>query len=224
MADMQHQRRVMVDNQIRTFDVTDRDLLAAFDRVPREVFLDTGDRATAYTDRAVTVHAGGASRPLLPPLILARLLQALQPEAGESALDVFGATGYSAAILATMGLRTTAIESDAAMTEAARAALSAAGADVTIANAAPDLSAGATPALPANGFDVILINGASERVPSGFFPLLREGGRLGIIQRGEGAARALVYLKANSHVSPRRAFDADAPVLPCFSNEPGFVF
>lgn len=224
MADMQHQRRVMVDNQIRTFDVTDRDLLAAFDKVPREVFLDPADRATAYTDRAVTIQAGGARRALLPPLILARLIQALKPEAGERALDVLGATGYAAAILAAMGLSTTAIESDPAMTEAARMALAAAGAGVTVAAAAPGLSADGKPALETPGFDVILVNGASERVPGGLFPLLREGGRLGIIQRGDGLSRALVYLKANGHVSPRRVFDADAAVLPGFAAEPGFVF
>lgn len=225
MADMLHQRRVMVDNQIRTFDVTDRAVLAAFDIVPREVFVSPADRAIAYTDRDLVVRVGDTARPLLTPLILARLIQALQPEAGERALDLAGGLGYSAAIFAAIGLVTVAVETDAAMVEAARVALKAANANVELAAAAPGLSANGGLALPEGGFDVILLNGASERVPAGLFKLLAEGGRLGLIQReANGAGRALVYVKSNGQASPRRAFDADAPVLPGFAAEAGFVF
>lgn len=224
MADMLHARRVMVDNQIRTFDVTDRDVLAAFDTVPRELFVAPRDRAIAYADRTLVVGEGASSRALLPPLILARLIQALQPQAGERALDVMGGLGYSAAILAAIGLGTTFFEADAGLTDGARAAFAAAGAAVEVATAQPGLSASAITSLPGGGFDVILVNGATEREPRGLFPLLKEGGRLGIVYREGRAARALVYVKANGNVSPRRAFDAQVAVLPGFANEPGFVF
>ena len=120
MVDMPTARRVMVDNQIRTFDVTDREVLAAFDVVPRDAFVAPGDKAIAYADRILTVGEASARRAMLPPLILARLIQALQPVAGERALDVAGGFGYSAAILASIGLDTTAVETDASLTEGAR--------------------------------------------------------------------------------------------------------
>jgi protein-L-isoaspartate(D-aspartate) O-methyltransferase len=224
MGDMRDARRVMVDNQIRTFDVTDRGVLAAFDAVRRELFVGPADRAIAYSDRPLVVEAGEARRPLLMPLVLARLIQALQPEPGESALDVMGGTGYSAAILAAIGLDTTALERDPAFAEAARAALAAAGAAVTVLPAVPGLSAETGAALATGLFDIILINGASEKVPSGFFPLLKDGGRLGIILQDGGAQRVMVFVKSAGHASPRRAFDAAAPVLPGFASEPGFVF
>lgn len=224
MVDMLKARRVMVDNQIRTFDVTDHAVLAAFYATPRESFVAGRDQAIAYADRALSVGQGDGSRPLLLPLILARLIQALQPQAGESALDVMGGHGYSAAVLAAIGLKTTFLETDAGLTEAARTAFAATGAAVTIAAAQPGLSAMAGAALPGEAFDIILINGASEREPKGFFPLMREGGRLGIVLREGNAARAMVYVKVNGHVSPRRAFDAQVAVLPGFSAEPGFVF
>lgn len=224
MADFVTARRVMVDNQIRTFDVTDQSVLTAFETVPREVFVAGRDRALAYTDRMLVVGEGGSSRALLPPLILARLIQALQPVAGERALDVMGGMGYSAAILAKIGLETTYIEADASLTEAARAALDAAKISVKTAPAEPGMSAASGATKAGRGFDVILVNGASEREPDGFFPLLNEGGRLGIVIREGRAAKAMVYVKANGHCSPRRAFDAQVPVLPGFASEPGFVF
>lgn len=224
MADMLNARRVMVDNQIRTFDVTDRDVLAAFDAVPRENFVASHDKAIAYADRALIVGEGAASRSLLPPLILARLIQSLMPVTGERALDVLGGLGYSAAILAATGLETTYLESDDGLTDAARAAFQALGAKVTVASAQPAISAAGGAVLPGASFDIILVNGATECEPKGFFPLLNEGGRLGIIHSDGRSARALVYVKANGIVSPRRVFDAQAPVLPGFRNAPGFVF
>jgi protein-L-isoaspartate(D-aspartate) O-methyltransferase len=224
MVDMSTARRVMVDNQIRTFDVTDRMVLAAFDAVPREMFVAPADRVIAYADRVLSVGEGLAARALLPPLVLARLVQALQPVTGERALDVAGGFGYSAAILAAIGLDTTAVEIDPSLTMGARAALGAAGAAVNVVEAQPGLSALAGVTLAGEGFDLILINGASECEPKGFFSLLKEGGRLGMLHVDGRSARALVYVKANGHISPRRVFDAQAPVLPGFAKAAGFVF
>jgi protein-L-isoaspartate(D-aspartate) O-methyltransferase len=224
MVDMPNARRVMVDNQIRTFDVTDRNVIAAFETVPREAFVGPENTAIAYADRTIVTGSGAARRAMLPPLILARLIQALQPQAGERALDVMSGMGYPAAILAEIDLEVVVLETDAALAEGATRALAAAGSAATVATPQPGLSAAGAVSLPGEGFDIILINGATEREPKGFFPLLRNGGRLGIIQREGAAARALVYVKSGDTVSPRRAFDAQVPVLPGFAAEPGFVF
>lgn len=224
MPDMISQRRVMVDNQIRTFDVTDRDVLAAFDRVPRELFVPDGLRPLAYSDRRLDLPGSTGMRSMLPPLLLARLIQALQPQAGETALDCFGGWGYSAAILATMGLEVTAIETDPLLVGQARSALAAAGAAAKVLEAQPGLLADRGPTGVPGRFDVILINGASEREPSGFFPLLKEGGRLGILRHAGSAARAEIYLRSGEIVAPRPAFDAQAPILPGFASEPAFIF
>lgn len=224
MPDMSNARRVMVDNQIRTFDVTDSDVLSAFDSVPREAFLPAGEEALAYTDRRIELATASGPRSLLPPLILARLVQALQPQAGESALDVLGGTGYSAAILAAIGLKTSAIEADEQLSLAARAAAAKAGGKVENLACDPAISAKAGCKTAGNTFDVILINGASEREPSGFFAALAEGGRLGCILRRGATGQAAIYVKANGVVSPRFAFDAQVPVLPGFAQEKSFTF
>ena len=95
-------RMAMVESQIRPNGVRDPRVLNAFASVSRECFVPEGQRALAYMDEAVlaapaTPHS--PARYLLPPMVLARLLQFAQPFETARALDVGGATGYSAAIL-----------------------------------------------------------------------------------------------------------------------------
>jgi len=224
MDEMRNSRRVMVDNQIRTFDVTDQVVLAAFETVPRHAFVAPDDRAFAYSDKPFAIGTGSGTRALLPPLILARMLQAFEAKPGESALDVLGGTGYGAALMAEMGLATTLLESDAATLDLARQSLAATSNPVTVAPVAAGLTAATTPALPAGSFDCILLGGATEREPAGLFPLLRDGGRLVTILKHEGASRAVLYVKSGSTVGRRRVFDVLAPVLPGFALEPAFEF
>ena len=58
---------------------------------------------------------------MMPPAALGRLLSELAPRAGERALVVGAATGYSAALLGLIGLDVTASEIDAALATTARA-------------------------------------------------------------------------------------------------------
>jgi protein-L-isoaspartate(D-aspartate) O-methyltransferase len=223
MPDMSQARRVMVDNQIRTFDVTDRDVLSAFDVTPRENFVSAADRALAYSDSRLTVAGQGVARALLVPMVLARLVQALQPQKGETALDCFGGFGYGAALFSHLGLTTTHAETDSGLAEGAKAALAGLANPVRVLPAS-EISAERAPGLSGDLFDVILVNGAVERVPQALLALLKDGGRLGVIMRKGRAAQAHIYLRSGTNVSSRHAFDAQAALLPGFAEEAGFVF
>ncbi|MCU0820754.1 MAG: protein-L-isoaspartate O-methyltransferase [Beijerinckiaceae bacterium] len=222
MPDLSQARRVMVDNQIRTFDVTDREVLAAFDVVPRERFVEPADVPLAYSDAKLAVKGANESRALLVPLVLARLVQALAPKAGESALDCCGGLGYSAAILADLGLKVTFAETDSGLT--ARAADALAGTPEPVKLLAASCLGAATAGAVNESYDVILINGAVEREPTALLARLKDGGRLGVIVKQGRAAQARIYLRSGDAISHRMAFDALAPVLPGFQDEPGFVF
>jgi protein-L-isoaspartate(D-aspartate) O-methyltransferase len=212
-------RRTMVDNQIRTFDVQDHEVLAAMSAVPRELFVPTGRQALAYTDQVLTVGPAGAQRALLVPMVLARMLQAVELRPGERVLDVGGGTGYGAAVAARVARQPVrAIEDSEALVSAAKAALRLAEAPVEVVQA--DLSAG----LPLMGpFEVIIVHGAMEVEPQGLLDQLSDGGRLvGIRGRGR-AGRAVVYTRAGSAFGMRAVFDAFAPTLPAFREAPAFV-
>ncbi len=94
-------RMAMVELQIRPNGVRDPRVLNAFATIPRECFVPEGQKGLAYMDEAVlaapaTPHS--PARYLLSPMVLARLLQFAEPHGTARALDVGGATGYSAAI------------------------------------------------------------------------------------------------------------------------------
>src|ERR1700758_70162 len=112
MTDFAQARRMMVEGQIRTNDVTDLRLLAAFDEVPRERFVPERWQPIAYLDRDGPVVESGA-RCLLKPMVLAKLIQAAAVAEGDRVLDVGCATGYSAAILSKLSRRVVALEEDA---------------------------------------------------------------------------------------------------------------
>ena len=72
MVDFAQARRAMVDNQLRTRNVTDRRLLAAMLAVEREAFLPPARQALAYIDEA---HDLGHGRALPAPAPFAKLVQ-----------------------------------------------------------------------------------------------------------------------------------------------------
>lgn len=207
-------RRVMVDCQLRTYDVTDRAVLAAADAVPREAFLPAALSHLAYLDQ--TVPLPGTGRALVAPMVVARMIQALELRPGEAALEFAGGSGYGAALMARMGAMTTLWEPDDAAREAALAAFSA---------MAGDISVSVTRERPTDAsFDVILVAGACETPPDPLFPLLRQQGRLIAIEGVGRAARVKLFRKSGENVSGRPVFDAAGPVLAEFRRAPAFQF
>jgi protein-L-isoaspartate(D-aspartate) O-methyltransferase len=89
----------MVDSQVRTNDVTDVRIQDAMREIPRERFAPQGKAYLAYADTEVEYAPG---RWMLKPRDVAKLLQALRPQAGERALAI--AAPYAAAVLEAIGL------------------------------------------------------------------------------------------------------------------------
>lgn len=205
-------RRMMVDCQLRTFDVTDRRVLAAADIVPREMFLPSSLSHLAYLDQSVALP--GSNRALMTPMVLARMIQFLDVQGGETVLEYAGGSGYGTALMAEMGARATLWEPDAGALEQARSAFSAAGTAATSIAERPSESE----------FDAILVSGACETSPEDLFPLLREGGRLIAVEGLGRAARVRLYTKSGNAATARSVFDAAAPALPEFRKKPAFVF
>jgi len=205
-------RRMMVDCQLRTYDVTDRAVLAAADDVAREAFMPASLSHLAYLDQAVALP--GSGRALMAPMVVARMIQTLELQPGEHALEYGGGSGYGAALMSAMGASATLWEPDEAARAMAEVALVATGSVAAIAGARPTSEA----------FDAILVGGACETQPEMLFALLRDGGRLIAIEGSGRAARVMLYQKSGGKVSGRPVFDAAAPALAEFARKPAFVF
>jgi protein-L-isoaspartate(D-aspartate) O-methyltransferase len=220
MVDFAQARRMMVDSQLRTFDVNDIPLLDAVDSIPRERFVMPGREEFAYIDQDLLVSDGPERRFMLSPMILGRLIQALEIEPGTKVLDVACGLGYSSAVLAELGADVVALEHGDALANAAGERLNAAGAGRVKVVAGP-LDKGHPEAAP---YGAILINGAVEVRPDGLLQQLADGGRLVCVQGRGRSAKATLYVRSGQAFGLRNLFDAAAPMLAPFQAEAGFVF
>jgi protein-L-isoaspartate(D-aspartate) O-methyltransferase len=220
MTDFTLARRNMIDGQLRPNRVTNPKLLAAIADLPRERFLPPGLQSIAYADDDVPL---GNGRYLMEPMILARLIQMLQPEENDTALVVASGTGYGAALLARLVKSVVAVEPDPALARTAEQTIR----ELGIANV--QLIAGRMEEGYAAGgpYDVIVIEGAVQHVPPAIVAQLADGGRLGTViaaATAGGLGVAHLMVKEGGVATGRTIFDAGTPVLPGFVSPPRFTF
>ncbi len=203
-------RRTMVENQLRPQGVTDAGVIAGMGAVARELFVPAAVRPLAYADRALAL---GGGRFLSPPAALGELLTAMAPESGHRALVVGAATGYSAALLAHIGCRVTALDCAPDLAASARDH----GLNVVEGLLADGHAAGAP-------YDLILIDGAVEYLPDALIEQLADGGRLGAALVERGISRLIVGRKAGGGFGHLSIGDAGVPALPGFARPRAFTF
>lgn len=205
--DLARARDIMVESQIRTADVTDTRIIHAMRTLPRERFAPAAKRALAYADLELEVAPG---RCLMRPRDLAKLIQAIAPQPFERALEIAGATGYGAAVLAACTRNVITLDPQSDLSFAAQAALESAGVTnvKAVSTAAVDGWKDEAP------YDVVLLNGATEIVPEAWLEQLAPGGRLGVIIRDGAAGSARIYTRSDNTFGYRTAFDAFPLVAP----------
>jgi len=211
-------RENMVENDVRTNDVTDRRLIAAMRAIPREEFVPAAGREVAYGGLSVPL---GGGRYLLEARCFSKLVQAAEIQAGDRVLDIGCGSGYSAVVLGRLADEVVAVEEDEALAQAAERNIAAQrAANVSVRRGA--LSAGA----PGQGpFEVILIEGMIEEVPPALISQLKPEGRLLAVVASSGRlGRAMSFVRAGEGLSGRALFDASVPPLPGFAKKRAFVF
>ena len=209
-------RQNMVDNQLRANTVTHEALLAAMGRLPRDRFVPEALAGIAYVDEDLAI---GGSRFLAEPMVLTRLIQAAGVKPGDKVLDMGCATGYSTAVLASLGAQVVALECDPRLADRARVNLTALG--ISGANVVTgDLAAGYPAGAP---YDVILIAGRIGRLPQVLLGQLAPGGRFVAVMAEHGRVGQAVIVHQGS-ASRVPLFDAATPPMPGFAAAPGFVF
>lgn len=202
-------RKVMVDNQVRVNDVTDRALQAALLAVPRERFLPQERAWSAYAEIEPEI-AGG--RRLMMARDLSKLLMALDAKAGEVALAI--AAPYAAAVLARLGLTVTAQEADAAVFGVTGPVLAEEGVETVVA----PLSAPS-----GEGYDLIISEAAVPGRPEAWLAALKVGGRLAVVERNGPVGKAVLYVRGEQGVSRRELFNSTPPVLSDLAPEVAFA-
>ena len=207
----------MVDNQLRTTDVTDKPLLQAFLDVPRENFVPSVRMPLAYIDDDVLVSDG---RYLMQPSPFAKMAQLANIQPEDAVLDIGCATGYSSAVLSRVARSVVAVECDADLAEQAASNLASLGFENVVVVNAP-LQGGHASGGP---YDVVLIEGSVDHVPASLFDQLKNGGRLVVVEGAGNSGKSMIYVKNDGIVSGRRAFNSAVKALPGFEKIAEFEF
>lgn len=220
MTDFTQARKAMVDSQLRTSGITDRRLLNAMERIPREQFVPEARRSLAYIDAEHMLVEARDGRALPAPAPFARLVQLAAVGAGDRVLDVGCGLGYSTAVLAALAAEVVGVEETSVLAELARRNLESLGASNAQVVEAP-LMAGAPKWGP---YDVIVLEGEVVSVPEALQAQLAEGGRLVAVLRGAGVGVAHRFVRAGDDVASRAEFDASMPPLTLSAPNQQFVF
>jgi protein-L-isoaspartate(D-aspartate) O-methyltransferase len=161
----------MVQQQLRERDIADERVLAAMERVPRELFVPANLRDRAYDDAALPI---GAGQTISQPYMVARICEALGLAGTERVLDVGTGSGYQAAVLAELASEVDTIERIPELAETARANLAAAG----YGNVRVHVGDG-TRGLPERApFGAIAVAAAAPELPPSLYEQLEPSGRL----------------------------------------------
>jgi protein-L-isoaspartate(D-aspartate) O-methyltransferase len=187
--DFDQERRLMVEEQLRARDIVDRRVLAAMERVPRELFVPEELRPRAYDDAALPI---GHGQTISQPYMVARICEALGLVGDERVLDVGTGSGYQAAVLAELADEVHTIERIPELAAQARANLDAAGYQRVHVHVG-DGTVGLPEQAP---FGAIAVAAAAPEFPPALYDQLEPRGRLVVPVGGRHGQRLEVVIKS----------------------------
>ena len=159
----------MVETQIVGRGLHDPRLLAAFEIVPRHLFVLEQDRHLAYADGPIPI---GFEQTISQPYIVALMTDLLQLKGVERVLEVGTGSGYQAAILAHMAKEVHTIEFVPELAARAEGLLS------DYSNVFCHLSDGSLGWQEAAPYDAIIVTAGAPKTPQDLLNQLKDGGRL----------------------------------------------
>jgi protein-L-isoaspartate(D-aspartate) O-methyltransferase len=164
-------RLYMVKTQMRARDITDEDVLAAMEAVPRHEFVPPEFVGQAYEDHPLPI---GYGQTISQPYIVALMTQLLKINRGYKILEIGTGSGYQAAILAQLTDEVYTVEIIRELAESAEERLKRLGyTNVYVKNA--DGYYGWEEHAP---YDAIIVTAAPDHVPQPLVQQLKDGGIL----------------------------------------------
>lgn len=208
----------MVEQQIRTWHVLDKQVLEHLAGLDRQLFVPAALASLAYSDTEIPLTHG---EHMLAPRVDARLLQDLKLQAHERVLEIGTGSGYLTALLAKSCAQVLSLECHADLVSTAQHNLAKAG----IHNAEVRLSSGVPSGLSPAGFDAIVLGGSVAEVPSELLNLLKPHGRILAVVGDEPMMQATrITRQADGSGHSQILWDVVTPRLHGFTEHSSFHF
>ncbi len=183
---MNEQRERMVRDQLRRRDIVDPAVLAAFEVVPREAFVDPENARWAYEDSPLAI---GFGQTISQPYVVAMTAQALRLQGHEKVLEIGTGSGYAAAILGQIAREVHTVERIAELAVIAAERLARLGYhNVHVHHG--DGTLGWPDAAP---YEAIAVAAGAPRPPPTLLQQLTIGGRI-VLPHGDASSQRLVRI------------------------------
>ena len=163
----------MVEQQIRTWEVLDQDVLDLLYIVRREEFVPEAYKSLAFSDLEIPLGADESEK-MLQPKVEARILQDVAPQKTDRVLEVGTGSGYLTALLAQRAQHVYGVEISPTLKAFGEANLRRAG----IHNVTVEEGDGARGWSKNAPYDVIILGGSTPVLPDALLSQLNVGGRL----------------------------------------------
>jgi protein-L-isoaspartate(D-aspartate) O-methyltransferase len=208
----------MIDQQVRAWDVLDERILDALRGVPRERFVPERWRELSFADTEIPLPCG---KRMLRPMLVGRLLQALELRGGEQVLEIGTGSGYVSACLARLGGQVETIELHPEVAELARANLEgfAAGSPVRV------VTGDGMELDESQRYDIIVLTASLPIYDSRFERALRSGGRLFVVVGADAPQRARLVRNGGDGISTGKPlFETSIEALEGAARPAAFLF
>ena len=186
-------RHNMVTQQVRSWDVINKDILNAMLKVQREEFVQVPQRKLAFADLALPL---GHNQSMMKPVVEGRMLQALNLDDSQLVLEIGTGSAYVTALISQLVSHVHTIDIHKDFTSAAKQKLK----ENNIDNVTCETEDFFT-FKPVQKYDTVIITGSLEELPSMAFDWLNKGGTIFAIIGKEPIMEARVYESPDTYSS-----------------------
>jgi protein-L-isoaspartate(D-aspartate) O-methyltransferase len=194
-------RQMMIDQQLRGRDIDDPQVLRVMSELPRERFVPTEYRESAYDDCALPIDY---EQTISQPYIVALMTQTLGAESSHRVLEIGTGSGYQTAVLAKLAKEIYTVERIRDLADHAKTLLLKLG--LTNINFKVDDGTLGWP--EKSPFDRIIVTAGAPHPPPNLIDQLADHGIM-IIPIGPPEEQTLIRLSKNGKTLTRE------PIIPC---------
>src|SRR5437588_4453321 len=109
--------KMMFQLTLRRRGISDQAVLRTMEEIPREAFVEEGDREDAYRDSALGIACG---QTISQPFVVAYMTEQLQLQKKHRVLEIGAGSGYQAAVLSRLAGQVLTVERYRKLADAAR--------------------------------------------------------------------------------------------------------
>jgi protein-L-isoaspartate(D-aspartate) O-methyltransferase len=178
-------RKKMVAGQIEARGISDKNVIAALNKVPRHKFVPENYRHLAYEDHPLPI---GEGQTISQPYIVALMTEVIQPNKNMKVLEIGTGSGYQAAVLAELCGSVYTIEIVEPLGQRAQLIL-----EEMYKNIKVKIGDGYKGWPQEAPFDAMIVTCAPTHIPEPLAAQLKEGGKM-VIPVGSAGSQELVVM------------------------------